>query len=207
MVSRLHSTTLSHLTAPLLKRLLNTLGYLTPNQMKKFPFFSKNLKVTILTQTVTWTCQRFYPTLLLLLAGKNWKDLEILGAHKPPAQSSSSCEAKRHKGVVSVLPPSQTIIPGKQESVHSFNNYLTTMTWAQVMCQKPCQTDPMVSKQVWSGPSRSVKPSERAGHYSTDRWSKWTMWDVIECHGDIRISKYMSHKCSHIVHSTDLQGA
>lgn len=134
-----------------------------PKPDEKIPFFSKNLKVTVLTQTVTWTYQRLYPTLLLLLAGKNWKDLEILGAHKPPAQSSSPCEAKRHKGVVSSLRPSQTIIPGKQESVHSFNNYLTTMIWAQVMCQKPCQTDPTVSKQVWSVPS-SVKPSERAGH-------------------------------------------
>ena len=68
-----------------------------------------------------------YPTPLLPLHGKNWEDLEILGAHKPPALSSSPYEAKRHIGVVSNLPPSQTVITGEQEFVHSLNNFLTTM--------------------------------------------------------------------------------
>ena len=67
-----------------------------------------------------------YPTLLLLLAGKNWKGYgDPWGTQAISTVPFPLCEAEGYIGVMSSLPPSQTIVP-EQEFVHSFNNYLTS---------------------------------------------------------------------------------
>lgn len=49
---------------------------------------------------------------------------------------------------MSSLPPSQTVVPGEEEFVHSFNNYLTSnVLGADGMCQKPDGADAVVSKR------------------------------------------------------------